>query len=134
MPPTPIVVLEFDDNTSADEPPFTYDVSMWSFEHDYTLRTRTAAEIFRNLHEAAIGSTFRGYPPNASRATRELLGAYADDSEVTWLTGSELQGDRPWLPRGDSEAERGLGRLLKTFDLAARIHGDDRVRLVFAFV
>src|SRR4051794_11560090 len=53
MPPRPKVVLEIDDNTPADEPPFTYDVSMWSFDDDLNLRTRTGAEVFRKMHEAA---------------------------------------------------------------------------------
>ena len=43
MPPTPIVVLEIDDNTPADLAPFSYDVSVWSFHRDLNLHTRTAA-------------------------------------------------------------------------------------------
>ena len=133
MPPTPMVVLEFDDNTPTNEPPFAYDVSMWSLEHDYKLRTRTAAETFRKLHEAAGGSKFRGYPVNTSRGTHALLEGFVDPGEVTWLSAAELQGERAWLPKGDSEVERGLHMLFDAMDVAARLFGADRVRLVFAF-
>lgn len=134
MPPTPIVVLEFDDNTPANEPPFSYDVSMWSFEYDLKFRTRTAAETFRKLHEAAGGAKFRGYPANAARGTHALLDAFVEPAEVTWLCAAELQGERAWLPKGNSEVERGLRMLFDTMDIAGRHFGTDRIRLVFAFV
>ena len=55
MPSTPIVVLEIDDNTPRELPPFTMDVSAWSFQHDFNLATRTAAETFRKINAAAGG-------------------------------------------------------------------------------
>lgn len=135
MPPTPLVILEFDDGTPCREPPFTYDGSMWSFRHDFNLHTRTAAEVFRAMHEAVGGSVFRGYPPNVARATRELLHGYVDAAEVTWVSASEVaEGDRAWLPAGDETVERGLRLLFETVEAAARQFGHDRVRLVFAFV
>src|SRR5690348_4338251 len=78
MPPTPKVVLEIDDNTPAGEPPFTYDVSMWSFDDDLNLATRTGAEVFREMHKAADSSRFRGYPERAAQGTVELFNAFVD--------------------------------------------------------
>jgi hypothetical protein len=136
MPPTPKVVLEIDDNTPADMPPFTCDVSMWSFGDDLNLATRTGAEVFRNLHEAVDSSRFRGYPERAAGGTVELFGALVDAPEVTWLTAAELAGDRPWLPRGhpDDAVHRTLYAVFRTVDVVASHFGRDRVRLVFAFV
>ena len=134
MPPTPIVVLEIDDNTSPQHPPFTNDVSMWSFADDLNLRTRTAAATFRTLHEACGRSTFRGYPDRAARGTVALLDSFIEASQVTWLTAAELAGDRPWLSRGDSPVERSLRLVFEAVDAAARHFGPERVRLVFAFV
>jgi len=46
MPPTPIVVIEIDDNTPANMAPFTNDVSMWSFSDDLNLGTRTLVVMY----------------------------------------------------------------------------------------
>jgi hypothetical protein len=136
MPPTPKVVLEIDDNTPAGAPPFTYDVSMWSFDDDLNLATRTGAEVFREMHKAADSSRFRGYPDRAARGTVALFDAYVDASEVTWLTVAEVGSDRPWLPRDHPENEvvRTLHALFGAIDAVAAQFGTDRVRLVFAFV
>src|SRR3954447_19195007 len=121
MPPTPKVVLEIDDNTPADSPPFTRDVSMWSFDNDLNLATRTGAEVFRKLHEAVDSSRFRGYPARAARGTIELFDALVDASEVAWLLAAELAGERAWLPR-DYPADavhRTLDALFATIDAVA---------------
>ena len=133
MPPTPLVVLEIDDNTPPGLAPFMHDVSMWSFEYDYNLGTRTAAETFRAVHEACAGSRFRGYPAKAARATVELFDAAVGADEVTWLTGAELSGTGPLLPAGDSQVEHSVRMLFETVALVGRHFGPDRVRLVFAF-
>jgi hypothetical protein len=131
-----MVVFEIDDNTPAGLPPFTQDVSMWSFHDDLNLATRTGAEVFRKMHEAAGSSRFRGYPEHAARGTLELFDAFVDASEVTWLTAAELGRDRPWLPRDHPEhpVVRTLHALFGAMDAAAAQFGPDRVRLVFAFV
>ena len=136
MPPTPKVVLEIDDNTPADLPPFTHDVSMWSFDDDLNLATRTGAEVFRKMHEAADSSRFRGYPERAARGTVELFDSFVDASEVTWLTVAELGRERSWLPRDfpDHSVVRTLHALFGAIDAVATQFGPDRVRLVFAFV
>jgi hypothetical protein len=134
MPVTPTVVLEIDDNSPADQKPFTNDPSMWSFSNDFNLRTRTGAEVFRKLHAMVGSSTFRGYPERPARATRELFDGLVEPAEITWLTASELPVDRGWRPTGDSPVEQSLRMLFETFELAARRFGADRVRLVFAFV
>jgi hypothetical protein len=134
MPPTPIVVLEIDDNTPADLAPFLHDVSVWSFQHDFNLHTRTAAATFRTIHENLGGSRFRGYPERAARATRELLDRFVDAEEVTWLTGEELAAVHPCLLTGDTAVERSLRMLFDAVEVAGRHFGPDRVRLVFAFV
>ena len=87
MPSTPIVVLEIDDNTPRELPPYTMDVSAWSFQHDFNLATRTAAETFRKIHVAFGGSKFRGFPDNVPPSTWELLDRLAESDQVTWLTG-----------------------------------------------
>lgn len=133
MPVTPTVVLEIDDNTPADQKPFTNDVSLWDFSEDLNLHTRTAAEVFRKLHDAVDSSAFRGYPERATRATRELFGGLFESSEITWITAAEIPPDRVWLPTGDSSVERSVRMLFETLDVAARHFGADRVRLVFAF-
>src|SRR5688572_27164997 len=102
MPVTPTVVLEIDDNTPADQQPFTNDVSVWSFSNDFNLKTRTGAEVFRKLHAIAGSSSFRGYPERAARATHEVFDGLVEPTEVTWLTAAELPVDRDWLPTGDS--------------------------------
>jgi hypothetical protein len=129
-----MVVLEIDDNTPGDLPPFTYDVSVWSFRHDFNLQTRTGAETFRKIHEALGGSKFRGYPEKVARATWELLDGFVDDDEVTWLTGTELADVRSCLPTGASGIERSLRMVFDTVEVAGRHFGPDRVRLVFAFI
>jgi hypothetical protein len=136
MPPTPKLVLEIDDNTPADLPPFTNDVSMWNFDGDLNLATRTGGEVFRKMHEAAGSSRFRGYPERAARGTHKLLDSFVDASEVTWLTVAELGRERPWLPRDfpDDPVVRTLHALFATIDAVAAQFGPDRVRLVFAFV
>ncbi len=133
MPPTPIVVMELDDSSGADLPPFTTDVSMWSFADDLNLRTRTAAAVFRNMHQACSSSQFRGHPPFVAQATSELFDGFVEPTEVTWLTADELGHERSWLPNGDSHVERTLQLLFESADLAARKLGANRVRLVFAF-
>jgi hypothetical protein len=134
MPVTPTVVLEIDDNTPANQKPFTNDVSMWSFADDLNVQTRTGAEVFRKLHASTGSSTFRGYPERAARATRETFDGLVEPTEVTWVTAAELPVDRGWLPAGDSQVERSLRMMFEAFELAARQFGADRVRLVFAFV
>jgi len=136
MPPTPKVVLEIDDNTPADLPPFTNDVSMWSFAGDLNLATRTGAEVFRKMHEAADSSRFRGYPERAAAETIKLFDSFVDAAEVTWLTAAELGTERPWLPRDypEDDVHRTLKALFGTVDAVASQFGLDRVRLVFAFV
>src|SRR5947199_383915 len=105
MTPTPKVVLEIDDNTPADQPAFTHDVSMWSFDGDLNLRTRTGAEVFRKMHEAADSSRFRGYPERAAEKTIKLFDSFVGAAEVTWLTAAEIGRERPWLPRDYPEAD-----------------------------
>lgn len=135
MPPTPLVVLEIDDNTPADRPPFSNDASMWSFADDLNLYTRTAEETFRRVHRLAGSVVFRGYPPNRTDATLALFGNRGvRPTEVTWLTSAELPGDRAWLPDGPGEVDRSVRMLFETVEVAARHFGRDRVRLVFAFV
>jgi hypothetical protein len=134
MPPTPIVVLEIDDNTPPDLPPFTNDVSMWNCQHDLNLATRTASETFRALLERSGNSEYRGYPVRVARATVELFDGYVDPSEVTWLTGAEVAAVRDCFPSGDTEVERSLRMLQETVEVAGRSFGLDRVRLVFALV
>jgi hypothetical protein len=133
MPPTPIVVMELDDSSGSDLPPFTTDVSMRSFADDFNLRTRTAAAVFRNLHQACGSSQFRGYPTCVARATFKLFDDFVEPTEVTWLTADELGHERSWLPHGDSHVERTLQLLFESVDVAARKLGANRVRLVFAF-
>jgi hypothetical protein len=133
MPPTPVIVLEIDDNTPCDLAPFTNDVSMWSFEDDFNLGTRTAAETFRAIHEALGGSKFRSYPERVARTTFELLDGLVGAEEVTWLTGAELAAVGPLLPTGQSSVEKSLRMLFETVCVAGRHFGPDRVRLVFAF-
>src|SRR5687768_835747 len=118
MPPTPKVVLEIDDSTPADKPAFTHDVSMWSFDDDLNLATRTAAEVFRKMHEAAGSSRFRGYPERAAAGTIKLFDSFVDAAEVTWLTAAELGTERPWLPRDfpENDVRRTLSALFATVD------------------
>ena len=125
--------MEIDDNTPADEPAFTCDVSMWSFAKDFNLATRTAEEVFRRMHEAVDSSRFRGFPVRVAEETRKLFDHLVEESQVTWVTAAELGRDRGWLPAGDSNVERTLRMLFETVDVAARHFGADRVRLVFAF-
>jgi hypothetical protein len=134
MPPTPIVVIEIDDNTPANMAPFTNDVSMWSFSDDLNLGTRTAAETFRKLHESADASRFRGFPVRAARGTIELFDGLVEAAEVTWLSASELPADRHGIASGSPSVERTLRALFETVDVASRVFGADRVRLVFAFL
>jgi hypothetical protein len=134
MPVTPIVFLEIDDNTPANEPPFTNDVSVWDFSEDLNLQTRTGTEVFRKLHLAVNKSVFRGYPKRAASATRKTFGDLVESAEVTWITADELPADRTWLPSGNSSVEHSIQMLFETFDTAARHFGPNRVRLVFAFI
>ena len=134
MPLTPIVVMEIDDNTPAEESPFSNDPSMWSFAEDLNLATRTAAEAFQGLHGRICSSTFRGYPPRTAPATQKLFGAFAEPPEVSWFTAAELGTDRSWLPSTDTHVARTLRLLFTTFDAAAGCFGADRVRLLYAFV
>lgn len=134
MPPTPIVVLEIDDNTPPDLPPFTNDVSMWSFEDDLNLATRTASETFQALLERSGSSAYRGYPVRVARATEELFDRFVEPSEVTWLTGAEIAANRDCVPSGETEVERSLRMLQETVEVAGRYFGLDRVRLVFALI
>lgn len=136
MPPTPIVVLEIDDNTPASEPPFSYEVSMWSFRDDLNLATRAGAEVFREMHKAVDSSRFRGYPDRAAQRTVELFDAFVEPSEVTWLTANELGRERSWLPRDhrEDEVHRTRHGLFAAIDAVASQFGADCVRLVFAFV
>jgi hypothetical protein len=133
MPPTPIVVLEIDDNTPPHVPPFTNDVSMWSFEHDLNLGTRTAAETFRAFHEALDGSKFRGYPERVARATFAVFNGRVQAEEVTWLSGTELAASAALIPTGGASIERSLRKLFDTVAVTGRQFGMDRVRLVFTF-
>jgi hypothetical protein len=134
MPSTPIVVLEIDDNTPRELPPFTMDVSAWSFQHDFNLATRTAAETFRKIHSALGDSKLRGYPNRVAPSTWELFDGLVEAEEVTWLTGAELAAARSFLPTGESAVERTLRMLFETVEVAGRHFGPDRVRLVFAFI
>ncbi len=133
MPPTPIAVLEIDDNTPRDLEPFTNGVSMWSFRSDFNLATRTAAETFRAIHEAIDHSRFRGYPKNVASATVKLFDAFVTPDEVTWLTGAELATASDLLPKGPDSVCKTLRMVFEIVEVAARHFGADRVRLVFAF-
>jgi hypothetical protein len=136
MPPTPIVVLEIDDNTRPDLAPFSHDLSVSSFHHgpNLNLHTRTAAATFRVIHEALGGRSSRGDPERVTRATRELLDDFADAEEVAGFTGEELASVHPYLPTGDTAVGRTLRMLFDTVEVAGHHFGPDRVRLVFAVV
>jgi len=90
MPPVPVVVLEFDDNSPLEMPAFSFEASVWNMQYDYNLHTRTATEVFRTIHEALDGSNFRGYPKQVARSTFELFNGLVEHDEVTWLSGEEL--------------------------------------------
>jgi hypothetical protein len=53
--------------------PFTMDVSAWSFQHDFNLATRTAAETFMKINAALAGSKLRGYPDRVASSTCEVV-------------------------------------------------------------
>jgi hypothetical protein len=134
MPPTPLVVLEIDDSTTPECVAFSQDVSVWSFEHDLNLPTRTGAETFRTLHRVLGESKFRGYPDGVARATTKLFDRFVGPEEVTWLSGAELATARSHLPSGDSAVMKSLGMLFDVVEVAGRYFGPDRVRLVFTFI
>jgi hypothetical protein len=126
--------MEIDDNTPVEESPFSNDPSVWSFEDDFNLATRTAAALFQELQSRICSSTFRGYPPRTAPATQRLFGEFAEPSEISWFTAAELGTDRSWLPAAGSHVERTLRMLFETLDTAARYFGPDRVRFVYAFI
>ncbi len=134
-PPSPVVVLELDDNSLVGgAAPFTNEPSVWSLAYDYNLQTRSGAEVFRALHEIASGSIFRGYPVRAAQRTAEILGAFGDSSEITWLLATEVMAARPALPEVASSVRMNLALLFDTIEAAANYLGPDRVRIVFTFV
>src|SRR5687768_14210933 len=97
MQPTPLVVIEIDDNTPSDQQPFSNDASVWNLKDDFNLHTRTAADTFRAIH-ALYEARFRGFPIEAARATLELFHGFVDAEEVTWLNGAELTAARSCFP------------------------------------
>ena len=127
MPSTPIVVLEIDDNTPRELPPFTMDVSAWSFQHDFNLATRTARADFPEDPLSPGGLEVRGYPDSVAPSTWELFDGLVEAEEVTWLTGAELAAARSFLPTGESAVERTLSMLFETVEVAGRHFGPDRV-------
>lgn len=135
MPPTPMVVIEIDDNSSPPHAPFSSDPSVWNLWDDLNLGTRTGADIFRQMHAVVDAGRFRGYPPQVSRVTHKLFDGLVDEEEVTWLSAAEFGSNRSWLALlGDRHAiEKSLWCLFETVDVLSRRFGPERVRLVFCF-
>lgn len=127
--------LLIDDNTPADQPPFTNDPSTWDLTHDLGLCGSKDYAFY-----AAIGGIrnttgieplfpWRGLPP--VRSSCEGLRELAHDDNVSWLTLSEIRAALTHQKVEIAQLSRYVRLVLLVMEAAESVHGIDRVRLVF---
>ena len=128
-------LLQIDDNTRPDAPPFTNDPSTWDLSYDYGLASGKHDEFYAAIcgvrNQSGIPPLFscRGFPATGLRDLHQHIAA--DDPNVSWLTLSEIRQALQHMKIEVETLKRPVQLLLRTMQTAEDLYGRDRVRLVF---
>lgn len=128
-------IIQIDDNTPTDQPPFTCDPSTWDLRGDLGLTGGKHYEFFaaicgvRNATEKEPLFPCRGYPPNIYPT--DPLECFGDDLNLSWLTLSEIMAALNHHNVTIENLRRPVQLVLRTMAAAENLFGKDRVRLVF---
>jgi hypothetical protein len=131
-----IAFIQIDDNTSAEQPPFTNTPSTWDLSHDVGLNGCKDYRLFaaiagvRNQTNICPLIPLRGVPRYGSDTTP--VDAIADDTNVGWLTLSEIWQSIDHIGIRRDLISQHTMRVLATMELLESIVGRDRVRFVFS--
>lgn len=128
--------LAIDDNTPADQPPFTCDPSCWdlawdiglSAGHHYEFYAAIAGVRNDNGKEPLIPP--RGLPKYYMIAPVEQI---ADDLGVGWLTLGEIEDALRYRGLERNTLDKSVLLVLDTMAAVEQLYGKDRVHLVFGF-
>jgi len=130
--------IQIDDNTPRDQPPFTNDPSTWDLRWDLGLYGckdyRFFAAISGLRNDGAIQPLFprRGLPPTGNSFDPVLALQDEHDSYVSWLTLTEVRSALEHMGIRYESLSNHVLRVLECMVTLERLHGQDRVRLVYA--
>ena len=130
--------IQIDDNTPSDQPPFMNDPSTWDLSGDLGLYGCKDYAFYAAIsglrNESDIEPLFprRDLPEtkNQSDPIYSLLDDI-DDTFVSWLTLSEIREALTHMRVEYNKLSRHVVRVLECMETLERLHGGDRVRLVF---
>ena len=131
--------IQIDDNTPSEQPPFTNDPSTWDLRGDIGLcgckDYKFYAAISGIRNELGIEPLFarRNLPDTKNQfdPIHSLLDDI-DDTFVSWLTLSEIREAIGHMQVYYDKLSKHVLRVLESMKTLERLHGRDRVRLVFA--
>jgi len=129
-----IAYIQFDDNSSKDEQPFSNHPSTWDLSQDFKLAGEKDYTFYAAIcgvrNESGISPLFpcRGLPPTGWNKVQWFDG---DDPNVSWLTLSEIHLALQHMRVEVESLGVGMKLLLRTMKLGEEFYGLDRVRLVF---
>lgn len=131
-----IAFIQIDDNTRNDQPPFSNTPSTWDLSHDIGLggckdyRLFAAIAGVRNQTNVLPLYPLRGVPRYGFDTTP--VDAIADDTNVGWLTLSEIWQSLDHMQIERDQISSHAQRVLATMHTLESIVGEDRVRFVFS--
>ena len=131
--------LQIDDNTPADNEPFTYDPSTWDLSHDLGLCGCKDYAFFaaisgvRNATDISPLIAPRGLPPtNNTHDPIFQLRDELDEDAVGWLTLGEIQAAIDHMSVDRKLLTTHVMRVIECMATLERLVGKDRVRFVFS--
>jgi hypothetical protein len=130
-----IALLQIDDNTPRDQPPFTNDPSTWDLSRDYSLSSGKHYTFYAAIcgvrNESGIQPLFacRGIPPTGSGDVQQCFDN--NDPNVSWLTTSEIYQALKHVNIAPDSLAKPVQFLLRVMQSAEDFYGPNRVRLVF---
>lgn len=128
-------ILQIDDNSTADEPPFTCDPSTWDLRGDIGLTGGKHYDFYaaicgvRNSTNKDPLFPCRGYPPNMYPP--DPLQTLGDHLHLSWLTLSEIFAALDHHNVNRDNLDQSVQLVLRTMAVGEELFGKDRVRLVF---
>lgn len=133
--------LACDDNSSADEPPFTNDPSVWSLTSDFGLSACGeygffAALGYRDSRHPGFSDPLvplRKVPVFQSGRTYYEMDLWVEDDYVGWLSAKEVFASLEHHSIVEEELVRSVRVLLGTIRYLSSVYGEERVRLIFEF-
>lgn len=129
--------IQYDDDSPPDARAFAHDPSTWDLGADYFLSAgidlwfRIQVLGWTGSQAVANSPATRGIPATFGLSAIHRI---ADEPISGWISGSELKTYLKGAPKKLEDASRATALLFDLVFLLSERFGDDRVRLVFAFI